>query len=157
MLSGYGKETVDHEFEVGELSGETNTGAMSGQRSGAVSWMDISACLSSNIHTWQLASGSGAVVSKSAIIITHTCRRARFIGNVCPTFYDIYRPSSSHDPSQTVEGTPSCTGRGSPRPFMPRRSPRADPGCRARVHSACLLYTSPSPRDRTRSRMPSSA
>ena len=27
----------------------------------------------------------------------------------------------------------------------------------AREHSACLLYTSPSPRDRTRSRMPSSA
>ena len=26
-----------------------------------------------------------------------------------------------------------------------------------RVHGACLLYTSPSPRDRTRSRMPSSA
>ena len=25
------------------------------------------------------------------------------------------------------------------------------------VHGACLLYTSPSPRDRTRSRMPSSA
>ena len=27
----------------------------------------------------------------------------------------------------------------------------------ARQHSGCLLYTSPSPRDRTRSRMPSSA
>ena len=26
-----------------------------------------------------------------------------------------------------------------------------------RAHAACLLYTSPSPRDRTRSRMPSSA
>ena len=26
-----------------------------------------------------------------------------------------------------------------------------------RIHNACLLYTSPSPRDRTRSRMPSSA
>jgi len=28
---------------------------------------------------------------------------------------------------------------------------------RNRMHIACLLYTSPSPRDRTRSRMPSSA
>ena len=28
---------------------------------------------------------------------------------------------------------------------------------RKRVHNTCLLYTSPSPRDRTRSRMPSSA
>ena len=27
----------------------------------------------------------------------------------------------------------------------------------ANIHTACLLYTSPSPRDRTRSRMPSSA
>ena len=26
-----------------------------------------------------------------------------------------------------------------------------------KMHSSCLLYTSPSPRDRTRSRMPSSA
>ena len=26
-----------------------------------------------------------------------------------------------------------------------------------RMHQTCLLYTSPSPRDRTRSRMPSSA
>ena len=31
-----------------------------------------------------------------------------------------------------------------------------DPGSRAYVNG-CLLYTSPSPRDRTRSRMPSSA
>ena len=31
-------------------------------------------------------------------------------------------------------------------------------GCAlASAHPACLLYTSPSPRDRTRSRMPSSA
>ena len=28
---------------------------------------------------------------------------------------------------------------------------------KAQVHTGCLLYTSPSPRDRTRSRMPSSA
>ena len=35
------------------------------------------------------------------------------------------------------------------------------PGCKLDTHNkliiACLLYTSPSPRDRTRSRMPSSA
>ena len=29
--------------------------------------------------------------------------------------------------------------------------------CEAFLHAFCLLYTSPSPRDRTRSRMPSSA
>ena len=36
----------------------------------------------------------------------------------------------------------------------------AEAGLRVAVvekHTACLLYTSPSPRDRTRSRMPSSA
>src|SRR5665811_23036 len=31
----------------------------------------------------------------------------------------------------------------------------SDELCRKLVHSTCLLYTSPSPRDRTRSRMPS--
>ena len=31
------------------------------------------------------------------------------------------------------------------------------PGVQSRNHRTCLLYTSPSPRDRTRSRMPSSA
>ena len=31
------------------------------------------------------------------------------------------------------------------------------PGFLVGLHYACLLYTSPSPRDRTRSRMPSSA
>ena len=31
------------------------------------------------------------------------------------------------------------------------------PGQRGALHPLCLLYTSPSPRDRTRSRMPSSA
>ena len=30
-------------------------------------------------------------------------------------------------------------------------------GCDLALYSSCLLYTSPSPRDRTRSRMPSSA
>ena len=33
----------------------------------------------------------------------------------------------------------------------------AGPNATVTVHYVCLLYTSPSPRDRTRSRMPSSA
>ena len=32
-----------------------------------------------------------------------------------------------------------------------------NPMCECKAIDACLLYTSPSPRDRTRSRMPSSA
>ena len=42
----------------------------------------------------------------------------------------------------------------------PRSVYKAVPGCqefRPSQNSPCLLYTSPSPRDRTRSRMPSSA
>ena len=49
-------------------------------------------------------------------------------------------------------------------PWLPEpllTQPRPDPAERAElaesVSMACLLYTSPSPRDRTRSRMPSSA
>ena len=44
-------------------------------------------------------------------------------------------------------------GETSPSEFVPSRPFRVNAGA---VH-ACLLYTSPSPRDRTRSRMPSSA
>src|SRR5665811_2460137 len=41
----------------------------------------------------------------------------------------------------------------------PEHQPRSSPPARKDQHMAhpCLLYTSPSPRDRTRSRMPSSA
>ena len=37
------------------------------------------------------------------------------------------------------------------------KPPKDKPWYTVLVHNACLLYTSPSPRDRTRSRMPSSA
>ena len=36
-------------------------------------------------------------------------------------------------------------------------NPQTDIGKARAIYNACLLYTSPSPRDRTRSRMPSSA
>ena len=41
--------------------------------------------------------------------------------------------------------------------FISGRIMRRRPGLAATNHWLCLLYTSPSPRDRTRSRMPSSA
>ena len=40
---------------------------------------------------------------------------------------------------------------------LPTYTPHIDHGDNVIVINACLLYTSPSPRDRTRSRMPSSA
>jgi len=40
---------------------------------------------------------------------------------------------------------------------MPQITQRICGVCPEAHHTACLLYTSPSPRDRTRSRMPSSA
>ena len=46
-----------------------------------------------------------------------------------------------------------CSG-GAPSAILPLAVPSVRP---ATVASICLLYTSPSPRDRTRSRMPSSA
>ena len=42
-------------------------------------------------------------------------------------------------------------------PDRPTLQPRERPGRMFSLHNDCLLYTSPSPRDRTRSRMPSSA
>ena len=41
--------------------------------------------------------------------------------------------------------------------FRPRLSDLLNPFLMKDMDKACLLYTSPSPRDRTRSRMPSSA
>ena len=41
--------------------------------------------------------------------------------------------------------------------FGPREYVQALRGGECDQHAPCLLYTSPSPRDRTRSRMPSSA
>ena len=38
-----------------------------------------------------------------------------------------------------------------------RQSPFEFGGIKLRLHGSCLLYTSPSPRDRQKSRMPSSA
>eukprot|EP00656_Telonema_subtile_P045908 TRINITY_DN52188_c0_g1_i1.p1 TRINITY_DN52188_c0_g1~~TRINITY_DN52188_c0_g1_i1.p1 ORF type:complete len:580 (-),score=118.12 TRINITY_DN52188_c0_g1_i1:19-1758(-) len=43
------------------------------------------------------------------------------------------------------------------RDFLDSRTPSPDQSGKSPVASSCLLYTSPSPRDRTRSRMPSSA
>ena len=54
------------------------------------------------------------------------------------------------DAHADMSSSPSNMGQCSP-PKLPTCSPCAHPGC------ACLLYTSPSPRDRQKSRMPSSA
>ena len=47
---------------------------------------------------------------------------------------------------------PAHSGDGDPEQTIPPQSPHAHPRC-----SCCLLYTSPSPRDKRQSRMPSSA
>src|SRR5665811_2579809 len=49
------------------------------------------------------------------------------------------------------------TGTVRTRPTLPARSSHPAPVVPSDQGGACLLYTSPSPRDRTRSRMPSSA
>ena len=41
--------------------------------------------------------------------------------------------------------------------LLPLLESSGDPSLKSRIINVCLLYTSPSPRDRTRSRMPSSA
>ena len=51
----------------------------------------------------------------------------------------------------------SCTDAGSFLSAVDVEGIVARAAVEAGAHSACLLYTSPSPRDRTRSRMPSSA
>ena len=63
------------------------------------------------------------------------------------------------DPSETV-GTPTCTftdGSGAMADTSVTYGTTGSDSHTAAVTVACLLYTSPSPRDRTRSRMPSSA
>ena len=63
---------------------------------------------------------------------------------------------SSHPANSIREERGSLTSPS--RSYSMNGVPGRSPGTRSMVqHSTCLLYTSPSPRDRTRSRMPSSA
>ena len=65
--------------------------------------------------------------------------------------------------SKKKDGSFSKCGRSKQKKDAKRKYPKCVPLAKARSmsegqrRSACLLYTSPSPRDRTRSRMPSSA
>ena len=81
--------------------------------------------------------------------VQHTMSTVR-----CPT-YDVHRTMSTvRCPTYDVQGTMSnvrCPTYDAHRRMSTVRCPRYD------VHRTCLLYTSPSPRDRTRYRMPSSA
>src|SRR5665811_2468169 len=67
-----------------------------------------------------------------------------------PTGLDVGDPPLR----RTLAGAHAGLGR-----FLGQRAVRidVDPHLAATLHVTCLLYTSPSPRDRTRSRMPSSA
>ena len=68
------------------------------------------------------------------------------------------------DRIESVDGIPMSKGKKLPDVLVPGRASyellvrRAKPGAlEAQARAACLLYTSPSPRDRQKSRMPSSA
>ena len=71
--------------------------------------------------------------------------------------FDPHNPEESltshKDPQEGGKNTSLATPSGEPKKRSPRYQVRALVGS----YKACLLYTSPSPRDRTRSRMPSSA
>ena len=77
-----------------------------------------------------------------------------------PGLLDIFesilnQAGQAHDQSRSVGGQRNSGQRSSRRRTnFPQLDPLPEPG-RGRI--GCLLYTSPSPRDRTRSRMPSSA
>ena len=74
---------------------------------------------------------------------THIC--AFLPGAKCPKFWPKFRPQSSSDRRIFELGR-----------FIGKQKQTCQ-GPLIVYHHTCLLYTSPSPRDRTRSRMPSSA
>ena len=67
-------------------------------------------------------------------------------------FEDVSKPSPSIDAMMISYG---CVYKRSSKPVM--KGSRVETVETARKEYACLLYTSPSPRDKTPSRMPSSA
>ena len=100
----------------------------------------------SGAATWTLASGlapriAGAVTNQSGEMLRDAVLlikgESRFLGDLAPgstTPFDI--AIGPQDPGPLVLGSP-----------LPQQA----------LYTICLLYTSPSPRDRTRPRMPSSA
>ena len=71
--------------------------------------------------------------------------------------YTITVNGNVYDVTVEENGAVSAPAAAPRRAAAPAAAPAAKPAAAAGAGSVCLLYTSPSPRDRTRSRMPSSA
>ena len=71
-------------------------------------------------------------------------------GDPMPTVTASVIPGTGSEPSKISDAQNSGAGGADPQPSVP-------PTVAIGQSAPCLLYTSPSPRDRTRSRIPSSA
>ena len=88
-----------------------------------------------------------------------TTRDGRVALSVVPFGLTVHRLElRPHDaPVDVLVGPEEAKSHADGRAFFGSAVGRYANRLRAGKHEACLLYTSPSPRDRTRSRMPSSA
>ena len=75
-------------------------------------------------------------------------------GSYAPTLQDTYEPTYAPTLQDTYEPTYAPTLQDT---YEPTSARTAAPSPFTRVPTTCLLYTSPSPRDKRQSRMPSSA
>ena len=83
-------------------------------------------------------------------------RHKPFFSNYRPQFY--FRTTDVTGTITLPEGTEMCLPGDNTKMTVELIAPIAmEEGLRFAIREGCLLYTSPSPRDRTRSRMPSSA
>ena len=124
--------------------------------------LDLSAAFLEQRHQRRFAGGLGQHLHQHATGVLQTCAvdaladkdRRRGLLRVQQVGGDVITNASTDEFDGRAEGLPF--------PEVPDDVEIARPGGLLEVElmgpiGACLLYTSPSPRDRTRSRMPSSA
>ena len=112
-----------------------------GNCSAAVSWTEPTVSDNCAVSTSTSTHSSGDTFAVGTTTVTYTATDIH--GNTTTSTFDV---TVTDDEAPSISGTPADI------------TQTNDAGnCSAVVTWTCLLYTSPSPRDRTRSRMPSSA
>ena len=90
------------------------------------------------------------------LVSTGTTANALALASLCPPYSTIYCHKNAHIEEDECAAPEFYTG-GAKLTLLDGLAAKIDPSSLATALDHCLLYTSPSPRDKRQSRMPSSA